>query len=139
RNSPGPLQQRPRCRPGGNRNNVGSEAYQLVGVHTYSIRVAGRKAKVEPHIAALDPAQFRKFLPHNIVVGLSVTIGFDSNVQDPDPPPPVGLLRAGGERPRRRPTEPRNELPPSHARLPSPSPPSGRAGWGPFRGTTLGE
>ena len=41
-------------------NDVGTETYQLVSMRTNTIRVVGGIAKVEPHIATLDPAQFRE-------------------------------------------------------------------------------
>src|SRR3954447_23025274 len=73
-------------------------------------------APVHPQIAALDPAQGRKPLRELREERLCLRIAFAVSRQHADPPHAVGLLRAYGERPRKRSTtENGDEIPPPHA------------------------
>jgi hypothetical protein len=51
------LLQRPRWRPATGDNQVGREAYQLCCMGTDTVGIASRKTKVDPQVAAFDPAK----------------------------------------------------------------------------------
>jgi hypothetical protein len=90
------------------------QADQLLRERSYSIDVIAAPTKVNPHVAAIGPTQVRKPLRERGEVRLIDGIVFVASQEHADAPHALGLLRACGERPRRRAPEPRNELPPPH-------------------------
>ena len=71
---------------------------------------------VDPHVAAVGPAQLLQPLQERRDAGLSFRIVRGRGHQHANAPHPLGLLRARRERPRRCAAQQANELTPSHSR-----------------------
>src|SRR5262249_17428999 len=71
--------------------------------------------KVNPHVAAIGPTQVRERLSERREASLPYGIVFIAPREHADASHAVALLRACRERPRRRATEPRDELAPLHS------------------------
>ena len=113
------LQQR---RSGGcvmRKNEVGLQRDEFLRESLHRLRVAAaRPANVDPDVAALRPPELLESLPERRDAGLCFRVALGKRHQHADPPHPLGLLRARGERPRRRrAAEQRDELAPPHCRL----------------------
>jgi hypothetical protein len=65
---------------------------------------------VDLEVAAFAPPQLRQTLPQRTDAGLSFRIGFGRTQQHPEPSHRPALLRAPGERPRRRAAEQCDEV-----------------------------
>ena len=94
------LQQR---RSGGcalRKNEVGLQRDEFLRESLPRLRVERRPASVDPDVAALRPPELLESLPERRDPGLSFPVALGKRHQHADPPHPVGLLRARGERPR---------------------------------------
>src|SRR5262249_934248 len=78
--------------------------------------VAQAVAIIDPHVAAIDPAQLFQALHERRIPFLGIGIGFEGTAREhADPPHAFGLLRARRERPGcDRTAEKRYELAPPH-------------------------
>jgi hypothetical protein len=101
---------------GARHDHVRNKAHNLgrVGANTFGID--GRPTIVEMDVASFDPSQLLKPLAERGDPCLRYWIALSITHQYSDPPHPLGLLRARGERPcRRRAAEKREELAPPHS------------------------
>ena len=98
----------------GCQDDVGLQADQLLRKRSYPIDISAEPPKVHPHVPALGPTQVRECLRERGNVSLPHGIAFVAHHEHADAPHAVALLRSRHHRPRRRTTDPRNELPPSH-------------------------
>ena len=96
-------------------DDVRAECDQFRCVSTTALGIAGTPAVVDPHIAALGPAQLLQAICERYQTGLSFRAVCGHAHEHADAPHPLTLLRPRRERPRRRAAEQRDELPPSHA------------------------
>src|SRR5262249_38844475 len=94
-------------------NDVGRERDQLRRVFAITLGIAAAPSDLDPHIAAVGPAQFLKPLQKRRVAGLRVSIVRVEAIKHADTPQPP-LLRARRQRPRRRAAKQRDELAPLH-------------------------
>src|SRR4029077_9228837 len=78
--------------------------------------IARGPAGVDPHVAAVGPAQLLQHLHKRSEADLSVRVGSRRAKEHPDAPHTLALLRARGVRHRnRRAGKPRDELAPPHS------------------------
>jgi hypothetical protein len=87
---------------------------QLLREYTCQIGIVIGPTSINPHIAALYPAQSRQFLNEYGKKRLEFRIVLRRSPQHADAPQPVTLLRLRRERPRRRAGKPRDEFAPMH-------------------------
>ena len=81
------------------------------------VGIARGPAGVDPHVAAVGPAQLLQPLQERRDAGLRFRIVRGRGHEHADAPHPLGLLRARRERPRsRRATENTEKFPPPHVR-----------------------
>src|SRR5262245_65574297 len=81
-----------------------------------AVGIAQGPADVDPHVAAVGPAQLLQPLQERCVAGLPFRIVLDQVREHADAPHPVGLLRPRRERPRgRRAADERDEIAPLHS------------------------
>src|SRR5262249_45601870 len=97
RNGAGHLQQRPDRSVAHRHNDVRSKRDQLRRIFPTQLGIAFAPAVVDPHIAAVRPAQGCKGLLKNCEARAAFRSGLD---EPPDVSHPLGLLRARRERPR---------------------------------------
>src|SRR5262249_52774870 len=76
--------------------------------------IASTPAGVDPHVAAVGPAQLLQPLHERRETGLTIRIVRGLANEPSDPPHLLGLLRLCRKRPRRRASEQRDELAPPH-------------------------
>src|SRR5262249_17302929 len=77
-----------------------------------AVGIAGTPANIDPHVAAIGPAQFLQALQERRKTRLCLLIIRGQAHEHADPP---HLLRARRERPHRRAAEQRDELAPLHS------------------------
>ena len=95
----------------------GASATNSAAYLRMSVGIAGGPASVDPHVAAVGPAQLLQPLQECREAGLRFRIVRGRAHEHADAPHPLGLLRARRERPRgRRAAEKRDELAPLHVR-----------------------
>ena len=117
RHGAGRLQQRPHGRAASGQDDVRRERDQFRRVFANVVGIARGPAGVDPHVAAVGPAQLLQPLQERRDAGLCFRIVRGRVHEHADAPHPLGLLRARGERPRgRRAAEQRDELAPPHVR-----------------------
>ena len=112
------LQQRSHGRSATGHDDVRRERGQFHRVFANGVGIGCGPAGVDPHVAAVDPAQLLQPLQERRVAGLRVWIvRADAAREYTDAPHPLDLLRARCERPRgRRAAEKANELTSPHIR-----------------------
>jgi formate-dependent nitrite reductase cytochrome c552 subunit len=79
-----------------------------------AVGIARAPAVIDPHVAAVGPAQLRQPLQKRRGLGPRIPIIRCQYLEHADAPDAVALLCSCGERPRRRATEPRDERPTFH-------------------------
>src|SRR5262245_28069648 len=79
------------------------------------VGIARGPARIDPHVATLDPSELVKSLAECGYEALILRIGFGGCHQDADLAHTFALLRPRRERPRRRAAEKRDERAPSHS------------------------
>jgi hypothetical protein len=97
-------------------NDVRRKRDQFRRVSTITIDIVLAPAGVDPHIAAVGPAQLLQDLLERCDAGVTFWIVRGRVHEHTDPPHLLGLLRARGERPRRRTTENTEKRPSPHVR-----------------------
>jgi hypothetical protein len=99
RHGSGRLQQRCHgCGAAASDEDVGRERRQFGRVPAKVVGIGRGPARVDPHLATVDPAPQR--LMERLNAGLKFRIVRGRGHQHADPPHALGLLRAHGERPR---------------------------------------
>jgi hypothetical protein len=101
-------------RGGACHDDVGLRADQLVRERSHPIDVIAEPTKVDPHVAAIGPAQARKRLRERQKATLLLGIVFVAPHEHADVPY-AALLRVRRQRPRRRAAAPSDEFAPSKA------------------------
>ena len=84
------------------KNHLRFQSHQLRRVRSHALGAAGRKAILDPDIAALRPTQLLEPLPERRGACLPLRIALGERHQHADAPNAVALLRARGERPKHR-------------------------------------
>src|SRR5262249_43332429 len=105
-------------------DDVRSERDQLHREFAKAISIACGPAIIDPHIAAVGPAQLLQSLHERHEAGLTYRMVFGERHEYTDTPD-LRLLRARGERPRGRAAEQRDELAPLHSITSSARPSNG--------------
>jgi hypothetical protein len=90
-------------------NHIWVQGHQLLRERTMLISAAGGEAIVDTDIAAFGPSAFCEALPKSRQPRLGLRIILGEPHEHADAPHPLGLLRAGRERPRSRAAEQRDE------------------------------
>ena len=120
RHGAGRLLQRRHDRAASGQDDVRRERDQFRRVSADAFGIARAPAIVDPHVAAVGPAQFLQPLQERRDAGLSFRIVRGQVHEHADAPHPLALLRARRERPRsRRAAEQRDELAPLHVDHPA--------------------
>ena len=116
------LQQRHKTRDASSQDDVGRKRDQFRRVFASLIGVANRPAIVNPHVSAVSPTQLLQRLQECRGPELRARIvPVAAALKHCDAPHPLGLLRAGGERPSDGgATGKSDELAPPHTCLPQP-------------------
>src|SRR5262245_18699817 len=97
-------------------NDIWGQADQIRSVFAIVFRIGCGKAMINPHIAAVTPAQLLQPLLECRKALLVLLIVHGRGREHADAPHPLALLAARRERPRRRrAAEQRDELAPSHS------------------------
>jgi hypothetical protein len=103
-------------RTASSQDDVRRKRNQFRCVSASSIGITGAPAGVDPHVAAIDPAQLLQALQECREASLAFRIVRRQAHEHADAPHLLGLLRARHERPRRcRAGEQRDELAPLHS------------------------
>jgi hypothetical protein len=95
-------------------DDVGLQANQVLHKRSYPIDVTAVPPNVHQHVAAIGPIQVRKRLRERREAKLLQGIVFVARHEHADAPQAVAPLRPRHQRPSRRASKPRDELPPSH-------------------------
>ena len=117
RHGAGHLQQRRHGRAAIGQDDVRRERDQFRRVLANRVGIACAPAVVDPHVAAVGPAQLLQPLQERRDAGLGFPIVRGRGHEHADAPHPLALLRARRERPRcRRATKNTEKFPPPHVR-----------------------
>src|SRR5262245_8757008 len=131
RHCAGCLQQWPHGRGARGQDDVRCERDQFRRVSTSAVGIASAPAIVDPHVAALGPAQLLQHLQERRDAGLAFRIVRGVRDEHADAPHPLALLCERRERPRCRAADERDELAPSHHSITSSAVAS--SAWGTLR------
>src|SRR5262249_29442861 len=94
---------------------VGGKAHQFGSMGAHCVDVPSAESKLDPNVAAFDPAELCEFVQQSGSVGLPSRRVVIPVRQYTDATHTVILLRPRHHRPRRRAAEPGDDLPPVHS------------------------